>query len=112
MQQTIRTIIAASKLPISIIIVGVGNTDFGPMDELDGDDRRLSVDGIYAERDIVQFVQLNQFLVETGSFVKSQADLAKAVLAEIPGQMTGYMKSKGYKPQPVLSAAMPTAPIG
>lgn len=85
------------------------------MDELDGDDSRLSVDGIYAERDIVQFVQLNQFLMETGSkygFVKSQADLARNVLAEIPGQMTGYMKSKGFRPQPVQSAAMPSAPVG
>lgn len=110
MQQTIRAIIHASKLPISIIIVGVGNADFDAMDELDGDDSRLNIDGHYAERDIVQFVPLNRFLVDTGSFVKSQADLAKAVLAEIPEQMTGYMNSKGFKPRPV--PAMPTAPIG
>lgn len=114
MHPTIRSIINASKLPISIIIVGVGNTDFSAMDELDGDESRLNIDGQYAERDIVQFVPLNRFLVETGSFIKSQADLAKAVLAEIPDQMTGYMKSKGYKPQPIpsASAAMPTAPVG
>lgn len=112
MSQTIRAIVNASKLPISIIIVGVGNADFSAMDELDGDDSRLNVDGIYAERDIVQFVPLNQFLVQGGSFIKSQADLAKSVLAEIPDQMTSYMKSKGYKPQPISSATMPTAPIG
>lgn len=82
------------------------------MDELDGDDSRLNIDGQYAERDIVQFVPLNRFLVETGSFVKSQADLAKAVLAEIPEQMTGYMKARGFKPQPIPNAAMPTAPLG
>lgn len=112
MHSTIRSIINASKLPISIIIVGVGNTDFSAMDELDGDESRLNIDGQYAERDIVQFVPLNRFLIQTGSVIKSQADLAKAVLAEIPDQMTGYMKSKGYRPQPIPSAAMPTAPLG
>ncbi len=112
MHSTIRSIVNASKLPISIIIVGVGNADFDAMDELDGDDSRLNIDGQYAERDIVQFVPLNRFLGQTGSgsFVKSQADLAKAVLAEIPDQMTGYMKARGFKPQPVATEA--TAPLG
>lgn len=113
MQATIRSIIQASKLPVSIIIVGVGNADFSAMDELDGDDTRLNLDGHYAERDIVQFVPLNRFLAQHGSVVRSQADLAKAVLAEIPDQMTGYMNSKGFKPQPIPIAAegMPSAPM-
>lgn len=109
MHPTIRSIIDASKLPISIIIVGVGNADFGAMDVLDGDDSRLNLEGHFAERDIVQFVPLNRFL-ESGSFVKSQADLAKVVLAEIPDQMVGYMKSKGFKPQPPSAAAVPGMP--
>jgi hypothetical protein len=98
MHQTKNAIVNASKLPISIIIVGVGNADFAAMDELDSDDVRLSVDGRYSERDIVQFVPLNKFLSRNGPFVRSQADLAKEVLAEIPDQMTGYMKSRGFKP--------------
>lgn len=110
MHQTINAIINASKLPISIIIVGVGNADFEAMDVLDADDKRLGVDGRYAERDIVQFVPLNQFLANNGQskFVRSQADLAKAVLAEIPAQMTGFMKSKGYVPSKATAA--PSAP--
>lgn len=95
-KHTIDAIIDASKLPISIIIVGVGDADFGNMDELDADECLLTINGRTAERDIVQFVPLNQFL--TGHSVRSQADLAKAVLAEIPDQITGFMKSKGHKP--------------
>ena len=34
--------------------MGVGNAQFDAMDELDGDDVRLSSRGRYAERDIVQ----------------------------------------------------------
>ena len=39
---------------MSIIIVGVGPADFAAMDELDSDDKSLSSQGRYAERDIVQ----------------------------------------------------------
>lgn len=112
MQQTIHAIIDASKLPVSIIIVGVGDADFGAMDELDSDDSRLTIGGRSADRDIVQFVPLNQFLGRGGHYVRSQADLAKAVLAEIPEQMTGFMKSRGFKitPSTQNNSAAPSAP--
>lgn len=120
MHQTKRAIINASGFPMSIIIVGVGNAEFDAMDELDSDEVRLSAEGRYAERDIVQFVPLNKFLTKNGnvSNVKSQADLAKEVLAEVPEQLTSFMKSRGIKPQnassqnipPDSSAIMPTAP--
>ncbi len=38
-QATKRTIVEASGLPMSIIIVGVGEEDFSAMEALDGDDR-------------------------------------------------------------------------
>lgn len=107
MHHTKRAIINASSLPISIIIVGVGNADFAAMDELDSDDVRLTVDGRYAERDIVQFVPLNRFLSKTGPYVNSQADLAKEVLYEIPEQLTGFMKSRGYRPDNLQPEQIP-----
>ena len=39
MEDTKRSIVAAAGLPMSIIIVGVGNEDFSAMEELDGDER-------------------------------------------------------------------------
>ena len=39
---TIRAIVAAADLPLSILIVGVGDADFELMQQLDGDDVRLS----------------------------------------------------------------------
>lgn len=38
MQKTIDQIVRGSSLPMSIIIVGVGNADFDSMDVLDADD--------------------------------------------------------------------------
>jgi hypothetical protein len=39
MEDTKQSIIAASSLPMSIIIVGVGEEDFSAMEELDSDDK-------------------------------------------------------------------------
>ena len=41
MPATIDAIISLSKLPCSIIIIGVGDAEFDSMEELDGDGGRL-----------------------------------------------------------------------
>lgn len=52
----------ASHLPMSVIIVGVGNADFSDMQMLDGDDGILrSPKGEPVLRDIVQFVPFRNF---------------------------------------------------
>ena len=56
LEKTVRSIVAASYLPMSIIIVGVGNADFDAMDALDAEDRLLQSGCNVALRDIVQFV--------------------------------------------------------
>jgi len=58
---TLSAIVAASYLPMSIIIVGVGNADFSAMDDLDADDHLLSDGRNKAQRDIVQFVPYRFF---------------------------------------------------
>lgn len=62
MDETRHAVVQASKLPMSIIIVGVGNADFAAMEFLDGDSRVLhSHTGEEAVRDIVQFVPFRNF---------------------------------------------------
>jgi len=54
MQETKNLIVSASSLPLSIIIIGVGNESFANMIELDGDDGVLrDSNGRAATRDIV-----------------------------------------------------------
>ena len=55
MAETRTAIVRASRLPMSIIIVGVGNADFSDMRLLDGNAR------VPAARDIVQFVPFRDF---------------------------------------------------
>lgn len=54
-------IVKNSNLPISIIIVGIGNSDFANMQELDGDGGLFGSNGARCPRDIVQFVPFNKF---------------------------------------------------
>jgi len=64
MDQTRDAIVEASRLPMSIIIVGVGEADFSAMEFLDSDDKLLkTATGDVAARDIVQFVPFRDFHV-------------------------------------------------
>lgn len=59
MEQTMHAIdeMSHNKLPVSIIIVGVGSEDFGNMIRLDGDHLKLKSAHPEGCRDIVQFVK-------------------------------------------------------
>ncbi|GLH04051.1 Copine-8 [Gryllus bimaculatus] len=98
MIRTKQAIIQASSLPMSIIIVGVGNADFSAMDELDADTVPLVHNGIQAVRDIVQFVPFRNFQ-SLNNVSKAKAYLAKEVLAEIPEQIVSFMKSHSVVPK-------------
>jgi hypothetical protein len=125
MDYTIRTIVQASKLPLSIIIIGVGQSEFTNMHILDADDEQASdlpapiiatdlqkrrgqpppglydpVTREYADRDIVQFVSMHALWSQCGRpAAGTPMDvLAKEVLAEIPQQVVGYMVKRGIVP--------------
>ena len=91
MQSTINCLIQSAGLPLSVIIVGVGNADFRNMEVLDGDDGLQNDRGLEAERDLVQFVPFNKF----GG---NKELLAKEVLAEIPTQLVEYMNAAKILP--------------
>ena len=102
MAQTTEAIVAASGLPISIIIVGVGHADFSSMERLDADDSPLVARGQKMQRDIVQFVPFSRILGRSGNnWQMAQVDLAREVLAEIPKQFLSYMKKIGATPDKI-----------
>ena len=83
--ETKEALINASSLPMSVIIVGVGEEDFSAMDILDGDGKKLSYKGKEASRDIVQFVEISRFWSGAAGWCREA--LARAVLAEVPCQV-------------------------
>uniref|UniRef100_A0A6I8QF54 Copine I n=1 Tax=Xenopus tropicalis TaxID=8364 RepID=A0A6I8QF54_XENTR len=93
LNETRNVIVQASKLPMSIIIIGVGSADFKAMEFLDGDNGVLkSSSGEPAARDIVQFVPFRQFQNAP------REALSQAVLAEVPKQLVSYFKLLGLSP--------------
>lgn len=89
LQDTIRAVISASNLPMSIIIVGIGGSNFDALNVLDGDVQDL-VAGTKARRDIVQFVAYRD--------CDNPALLAKHLLAEVPRQVCDYYSIYGIQP--------------
>lgn len=93
MNESAAAIIDAAYLPLSIIIIGVGNADFGKMEYLDGDDGLIDNAGRRAKRDLVQFVPFNKYRT-------NPTKLAEEVLYELPTQLCEYMRMVGIKPDP------------
>lgn len=88
-EETVDHIVESSSLPISIIIIGIGNADFSTMDFLDADDTRLFSTKYqkFQERDNVQFVEFNKFK-------HNPALLARETLEELPRQMLDFYKKR------------------
>ncbi|KAJ9561642.1 hypothetical protein OSB04_006802 [Centaurea solstitialis] len=93
LQETKDAFVRASDLPLSILIVGVGNADFKMMEILDADNgqRLESSTGRIATRDIVQFVPMRD--VQRG-----QISMVQGLLEELPGQFLTYVRSRDMKP--------------
>ncbi|KAM9723782.1 LOW QUALITY PROTEIN: copine-4-like [Menidia menidia] len=85
MADTRAAILRASSLPVSVIVVGVGNADFSAM-------RLLGGGGTPTARDIVQFVPFRDFQ-------HAPSALARSVLAEVPHQVVQYYNSRGIRPK-------------
>ena len=104
--ETTDNIVEASKLPLSIIIIGIGNGNFANMEYFNGDKVPLvDSEGNIRKRDIVQFVEFNKFKnkndsneLNDSSDLKEinkikpncEIELAKEVLKEIPRQLEDY----------------------
>ncbi len=124
MSCAIGRLVNASNLPLSVIIIGVGEADFKQMEQLDGDGGVLRSNGepakvcrrgpnqrvvvlffllfliqIYSihltiKRDIVQFVPLRDY--RNGNM----SQLARDTLVEVPKQFLTHMKTNKVAPLP------------
>ena len=103
MDETINSLVEASYLPISVIIIGIGNADFSNMDVLDADDDPLfDKIGRKADRDLVQFVPFKEFK-------NDGKKLAEQVLEEVPRQIVEFYQHKNISPRdPIINVNIQT----
>ena len=91
MQETTKLLVECAELPLSVIIIGIGDADFSMMVTLDGDEIPLTDnDGNVTKRDLVQFVEYEKFK-KSGN----NNELSEEVLREIPRQIEEYYASFG-----------------
>ena len=92
-QPTIDALVEGSFLPLSVVIVGIGEFDFTQMFILDGDDIPLkSSKGVIRMRDLVQFVPFSRY-------ENNPKKLADQILEEIPRQFLDYYAMKHIYPE-------------
>ena len=98
MEETINSLVEASFLPISVIIIGIGTADFSMMNILDADIKPLiDNNGRKADRDLVQFVPFNQY-------ENDGQKLAEKVLEEVPRQIVEFYQHKKIGPgEPIMN---------
>eukprot|EP00397_Hematodinium_sp_SG-2012_P008252 GEMP01008308.1.p1 GENE.GEMP01008308.1~~GEMP01008308.1.p1 ORF type:complete len:597 (+),score=71.03 GEMP01008308.1:99-1793(+) len=101
MDNTVDAIVQSSRMPISVIIVGIGNANFSNMDTLDADGSLLRArNGDMQAQDNVQFVPYN-------TLGGSATRLAREVLMELPDQVVSHFVSRNMPPK----APLPAAPL-
>jgi hypothetical protein len=122
MDSTISALVEASNLPLSVLIVGVGQADFSNMNALDADNTKLHSNGRVARRDIVQFVALKDHMRAGQALTMDDvSNVSRSLLAEIPGQVLEYFSQTGITPNPrpvpvappamMMAQAVPPPPV-
>ncbi|CAD8099616.1 unnamed protein product [Paramecium primaurelia] len=89
LHQTTEIIAQCANVPISVILVGVGDFDFKKLEFLDQDQKQLQKEVL--TRNVVQFVPF-------APFSHSLPILQRELLAELPHQLTNYKSLLGLVP--------------
>ena len=105
-QESADEIVKLAELPVSVLIVGVGNEDFSLMSKLDADEVALvsSKSNQQMSRDIVQFVPFRDFKD------KPIQELATAALEEIPREVVSYFGAREIFPASAVVADYDSGP--
>ncbi|CAJ0766703.1 6528_t:CDS:2, partial [Entrophospora sp. SA101] len=98
MDLTIRSIINASSLPLSIVIVGVGDADLSYMARLGGPLVSKSDEALSGTigRSIVQFIAMKDYQAEAAGY-----SLPKVLLEGIPDKFLDYMNKNRIPPKSI-----------
>jgi len=92
MQPATDALVESAFLPLSVIIIGIGNSDFENMHVLDGERGTLRhSNGELDKREICQFVPFKRFNHDHNA-------LARHVLEKIPDQLTSYYQLMDIRP--------------
>uniref|UniRef100_A0A914UHH3 C2 domain-containing protein n=1 Tax=Plectus sambesii TaxID=2011161 RepID=A0A914UHH3_9BILA len=110
LKDTVSAVVYASKLPISIVFVGIGDNNFDDITRLAFAGKHLAVEGRQAERDIVEFVELNQLKDAKESVERTKFRVAQQALRQLPRQLTSYMRRNNISAKPPIQTSRGSQP--
>uniref|UniRef100_A0A914EJK5 Copine C-terminal domain-containing protein n=1 Tax=Acrobeloides nanus TaxID=290746 RepID=A0A914EJK5_9BILA len=99
LKETIQSIIFASRAPISLIFVGIGDSDLSELERLGTAGTKMNFQGRKPERDCVQYVSITKCRQEESKYPDLKALIAERGLSSIPWQMTSWMTKNGLRPK-------------
>ncbi|VDD95422.1 unnamed protein product [Enterobius vermicularis] len=97
LKETVQAIIFASRAPISIVFVGVGEGDFSEIERLGMAGCRLIYQNRRIDRDMMQFVNQTKLYNAEEQLDDVKDAINEAALSQIPWQMTKWMMRNGVK---------------
>ncbi|KAI6220811.1 Copine family protein 5 [Aphelenchoides fujianensis] len=97
-KETVQALIFASRAPISVVFVGVGELDLVELQRLGTAGTRLNYHGRKPDRDCGQFVSIPKCREDEPNATELRGLIAERALAQIPWQMTMWMTKNGIKP--------------
>ena len=90
--ETIDSLVESSYLPISIIIIGIGNADFNYFESINVDKMILDMDGKNIDRNLIQFIPFK-------NFKNNIQKLGEEMFTKIQNQIVEYYQSKQIFPE-------------
>jgi len=90
MEQTLNCLVEAAKLPLSVIIVGIGDADLKKLDVFNGEGDLYNSAGDKVDRKLHQFYSFGRF--------GNEEELLQTVLKDIPKQVATYMDKMNIEP--------------
>ncbi|KAI6224737.1 Copine family protein 5 [Aphelenchoides besseyi] len=97
-KETVQALIFASRAPISVVFVGVGEMDLLELQRLGTAGTRLNYHGRKPERDCGQFVSIPKCREDEENATELRSLIAERALCQIPWQLTMWMTKNGIKP--------------
>ncbi|KAH7729248.1 Protein CPNA-4 [Aphelenchoides avenae] len=111
-KETVQAVIFASRAPISIIFVGIGEADLTELQRLGTAGMRLNYHGRKPERDCIQYVSVPKCREEETEINDLKALISERGLLNIPHQMSMFMTKNGIRPSPGNYQQEPSENLG
>ncbi|GMR48148.1 hypothetical protein PMAYCL1PPCAC_18343, partial [Pristionchus mayeri] len=91
LKEVVQAVIFASKAPISILFVGMGERKKDELDRLGRGGTRISYQGRRVTRDLVNFIDLKEVSRKGENGWEDGNSLSEAALSRVPSQLTAYL---------------------